>query len=60
MRLNFSKRTARVTTFTSAAPLSLTTLGVAALSAALFPRRLPPLQGPHVIDVVFDDDYDKI
>ena len=54
MRLNSPKRTARAATLTSAALASLTTIGVAVLSAALYPRRLPALRDPQVVSVVFD------
>ncbi|HEX4805446.1 MAG TPA: hypothetical protein VFU94_06060 [Conexibacter sp.] len=53
MRLTSSNWRVRVATFTSAALLSLTTVAVAALSAALYPRRLPPLHDARVVDVVF-------
>lgn len=53
MRIDLPKPTARVATLTFATLLSLTTFGVATLSAALYPRRLPPLHDTYLIDVVF-------
>lgn len=54
MRLNLPNRTTRVTTVACAALLSLTTIAVVALSAALFPSHLPVSRDPRLVDVIFD------
>lgn len=54
MRPTSHKPAARVATFTFAALLSLTALAVAALGAWLFPKRLPTVRDPRLVNVLFD------